>query len=207
MIDQNLSLILDLLGTFVFALSGGVLAIRRDLDIFGVLVLAIAAGLAGGLTRDALIGAHPPAALADPRLLLAALGAGFLTFFGHRVIDRLDKPVMVLDAAGLGFFAASGCQKGLDFGYGPLPAMILGVLTAVGGGVLRDLLVTEVPRVLREDVYALAALIGAGIVVAGEALHLSHLGVTATAVLLTIAVRIVSVWRGWRAPRAPGRDR
>ncbi len=103
MIEQNLSLILDLLGTFVFALSGGLLAVRHNLDLFGVLVLSVAAGLAGGLIRDVLIGAEPPAALADSRLLLAALAAGITTFFGHRLIERLSKPVMVLWPAPIGW--------------------------------------------------------------------------------------------------------
>lgn len=200
---MSLGLALDLLGTFVFGLSGGMLAVRRRLDIFGVLVLAVAAGLAGGLIRDVLIGAEPPAALDDSRLLVAALAAGATTFFAHRLIERFDKPVMVLDALGLGLFAVSGCQKALLFGLGPLPAIILGILTGVGGGVVRDLLVTEVPRVLREEVYALAALLGAAAVVIGAALGLPQLVVATGAVAATFLVRVVSVWRGWSAPRPP----
>ena len=125
-------------------------------------------------------------------------------FFAHRAIARLAKPVMVLDALGLGLFAVSGCRKALTYGLDPLPAVILGVLTAVGGGALRDILVAEVPRVLREEVYALAALLGATLVVAGEMLGLPDLPVALAAIALTVAFRVVSVWRGWHAPRAPG---
>jgi uncharacterized membrane protein YeiH len=195
--------LLDLLGTFVFALSGATLAVRRRLDVFGILVLAVAAGLAGGLLRDVVLGAVPPAAFEDTRYLLAALAAGATVFFGHRMIARLSRPVMVLDALGLGLFAVAGCRKALLFDLDPLPAVILGVLTAIGGGALRDLLVTEVPRVLREEVYALAALLGASVVVLGAMFELPDLGVAAIAIALTFVFRVVSVWRGWQAPRAP----
>lgn len=195
---------LDLLGTFVFGISGALVAVRRGLDIFGIAVLSVAAGLAGGMIRDMLLGATPPTALEDPRYLLAALAAGICAFFGHRLLDRMNKPVMVLDALGLGVFAVSGCQKSLLFGLDPLPAILLGVLTAVGGGATRDLLVVEIPRVLREEVYALAALVGATIVVAGAALGLSDGWTAAAGVVAAFAVRVISVWLGWRAPRAPG---
>lgn len=201
---HHLRLGLDLAGTFVFGLSGATLAVRRRLDIFGVLVLAVAAALAGGMLRDLLLGATPPAALRDERLLLAALAAGLTVFFCHRLIERLKKPVMVLDALGLGLFAVSGCAAALDRGLGPLPAVILGTITAVGGGTLRDLLVAEVPRVLREEVYALAAIVGGTVFVAGRALGFEGLGLALTAIALTFLLRLASVWRGWQAPRAPG---
>ncbi|RFC64063.1 trimeric intracellular cation channel family protein [Fulvimarina endophytica] len=194
---------LDLMGTFVFALSGAMLAVRRDLDIFGIVVLAVAAGLAGGLVRDMLLGAHPPAALADSRYLLTALAAGVTAFFLNRQIERVTKPVMVLDAVGLGLFAVAGTQKALIFDIAALPAIVLGILTAVGGGVVRDLLVTEVPRVLREEVYALAALLGAAVVVATDRFQLPEGPMVVAAICLTVLVRVLSVWRGWQAPKAP----
>ncbi len=194
---------LDLLGTFVFGLSGGTLAVRSRLDIFGVLVLATAAALAGGMARDMLLGATPVAALADSRYLLTALAAGLVVFFLHPVIARLGKPVMVFDALGLGLFAATGCRKAQEFGMGPPASILLGVVTAVGGGVLRDLLVAEVPRVLREEIYALAALVGAGVVVLGNSLGLPDTFVTLAGVGVAFLLRIVSVARGWSAPRSP----
>ena len=193
---------LDLLGTFVFALSGGTLAVRRRLDIFGIMVLAVAVGVAGGIVRDVLLDA-PPAALTETRYLLAALAAGAVVFVASPLIERLSRPVMLLDAFGLGLFAVSGCQKALAFEMGPLAAILLGVVTAVGGGVLRDVLVAEVPRVLREDVYALAALLGAVVFVLCVRFGLPQPGAAVIAVVLTVVVRVLSVWRGWQAPRAP----
>ena len=198
------SVVIDLMGTFVFALSGATLAVRKQLDIFGVLVLAVCVGVAGGITRDLLLGDVPPMALKDTRFLVAALAAGLLVFFASRAIEKLNKPVMLLDAAGLGLFAVSGCDKALEFGLTPLPAVLLGIVTAVGGGVLRDVLVAEVPRVLREDVYALAALLGGLAFVLGLKAGLPELLAMAIAVLLTFVVRVLSVYRGWQAPRAPG---
>lgn len=200
----TISLWLDLAGTFVFGISGAMVAVRHRLDAFGIAVLALAAALAGGLMRDVALGATPPAALADGRYLQAALAAALCTFFGHRLLDRLRKPVMVLDALGLGLFAVAGCRKALAYGIEPVPAILLGVLTGVGGGALRDLLVAETPRVLREEVYALAALVGAAIVVAGEAYELDQTWTAAAGVAAVFLVRVVSVWRGWQAPRALG---
>ncbi|MBV0892351.1 trimeric intracellular cation channel family protein [Paracoccus sp. Z118] len=199
-----LGLWLDLAGTFVFALSGAMLAVQRRLDLFGITVLAVSAGLFGGMLRDVALGATPPAALEDTRYLLATFAAAAVIFFGHRLMDRLLRPVMVLDALGLGLFAVSGCRKALLAGLDPLAAIILGILTAVGGGALRDMLVAEVPHVLRDEVYALAALVGAGIVAAGYAWGWSDAWAAGAGVVIAAALRIVSVWRGWRAPRAPG---
>ncbi|MEC9103494.1 MAG: trimeric intracellular cation channel family protein [Pseudomonadota bacterium] len=195
---------LDLLGTFVFGLSGAMLAVRRDLDVFGIAVLAVAAALSGGMIRDMALGATPVAALGTSHTLLAAFAAALCVFFFHRLIEKLSKPVMVLDAIGLGLFAVSGARKALDFGLDPLPAVVLGVLTAVGGGAVRDLLVAETPRVLREEVYALAALLGAVIVVAGDRIGADPLPVLILGATLAAFVRILSVLRGWQAPKAPG---
>ena len=195
---------LDLVGIFVFGLSGGTLAVRRRLDIFGVVVLALAAALAGGLTRDVLIGSFPPAALQNSQYLIAALASGLFAFFAHQAISRLGKPVMVLDALGLGIFAVTGCERALAAGLAPLPAVLLALLTAIGGGVARDLLVTEVPRVLREEIYAVAALLGAVLFVAGTRLDLPEVLVATVATLATFLLRVVSVLRGWSAPRASG---
>lgn len=204
MIDTPALIIgLDLLGTFVFALSGGMLAVRHRLDIFGVLVLSVAAGIAGGMTRDLLLGATPPAALGDERYLMTALAAGGAVFIGYPVLDRLVKPVMVLDALGLGLFAVTGCRKALAYGLDPVAAIMLGVLTAVGGGALRDLLVTEIPRVLREEIYALAALVGAAIVVVGDRLGLPDAAVAIAGVVAAFTLRVISVALGWSAPRPP----
>ncbi len=199
-----LLLAMDLTGVFIFGLTGGTMAVRRQLDIFGVIVLSMVTALAGGLLRDLLIGAVPPASLRDDRYLIAALLSGLSAFFFHPQINRLVKPVMVLDAAGLGLFAVAGCGKALTYGLTPVPAVLLGVLTACGGGVVRDVLVAEVPRVLREEIYAMAALLAAVIVIAGAELGLPRTPVAIAAALAGFLLRVVSVWRGWSAPRAPG---
>ncbi len=194
---------LDLIGLFAFGLSGGTLAVRRGLDIVGVLVLAVTAALAGGMLRDALLGATPVAALADPRHLPVALAAGLAAFSLHPLVKRLGKPVMVFDALGLGLFAVTGCRKALEAGLDPVACLALAVVTAAGGGVARDLLVAEVPRVLREEVYALAALLGAGVVLLGDRLGAPEAATTLAGVAAAFALRVLSVRRGWRAPRSP----
>ncbi|MEA3538607.1 MAG: trimeric intracellular cation channel family protein [Pseudomonadota bacterium] len=197
----------DLAGIFVSALGGALLAVRHKLDVFGVFVLAIVTGLAGGMARDVLIGATPVAALANPLYLPSALAAGAVVFFGHRLIERASQPVMLFDAIALGFFAVAGARKALTYGIDPLPAVLLGVLTAVGGGALRDVLLAEVPRVLKVgELYALAAMFGAAIVVAGDALGLPSTLVGIAGALGTFALRMVSVRFGLTAPRAPGSD-
>jgi uncharacterized membrane protein YeiH len=193
---------LDLLGTFVFGLSGAMLAVRRGLDLVGILALATAAALAGGLLRDALLGLTPAAALADGRYLLAALLAGLAAFLAHPLLERLGKPVMVFDALGLGLFAVTGAAKALEVGLGPLPCLLMGVLTAAGGGIVRDLLVAEVPRILREEIYALAALLGAACLLVGDALGARDAGAL-LGVAGAFSLRLLSVARGWRAPRSP----
>jgi uncharacterized membrane protein YeiH len=159
----------DLAGTFVFALSGATTGVNHRLDLFGVLVLSFAAGNSGGIVRDVLIGAAPPVAISDWRYVAVSLLAGLITFYWHRVINRLTSPVLVFDAAGLALFAVSGATKALAFHVQPVGALSLGMLTGIGGGIVRDVLVREIPTVLRTDLYAVAALTGAAVVVVGSA--------------------------------------
>ena len=164
--------ILDLGGTFVFAISGAVAAVNRRLDIFGILVLSFVTGNFGGITRDVLIGAVPPAALTGGRYLLVSVLAGLITFFWYAGVNRLRTPVLLFDAAGLSFFAVAGTQKAVELGLSPVASALLGMLTGIGGGMMRDVLLSEIPQVLRSDLYAVAALAGALIVVIGNALGL-----------------------------------
>jgi len=159
---EMLLLVLDLVGTFVFAFSGATAGVKHRLDLFGVLVLSFAAGNAGGITRDLLIGAVPPAAISDGRYLAVSVLAGIVTFWRPSVIDRLRSPVLLFDAAGLALFAVAGAQKALAFGLNPLMAALLGMLTGIGGGMTREVLLAEIPTVLRADLYAIAALAGCG---------------------------------------------
>ena len=192
--------VLDLLGTFVFALSGAVSGVKHRLDIFGVLVLSFAAATAGGITRDLLIGAVPPPGIADWRYIVAALAAGLLTVYGAALVDRLWNSVLLFDAMGLGLFAVTGASKALAFHLGPLTAVLLGVLTGVGGGVVRDLLVSEVPAVLRADLYAVCALAGAAVVVIGRAVGFGPDLVSIVGAALCIGLRVMAIHRHWQLP-------
>jgi uncharacterized membrane protein YeiH len=194
--------VLDLLGTFVFALSGAAAGVRHRLDLFGVLVLSYAAGNAGGISRDLLIGAVPPAAISDWRYLAVSLLAGILTFWRPSDIDRLRSPVLLFDAAGLALFAVAGAQKALAFGLHPVMAAVLGMLTGIGGGMARDVLLAEIPIVLRADLYAAAALAGAAVVVIGTALRLPSTAVTIAGAVLCFGLRFIAIRHGWHLPVA-----
>ncbi len=197
-----LLLALDLLGTFVFALSGAMVAARYRLDTFGMLVLAFATGNTGGMTRDVLIGAVPPAAVADWKYLAVSVLAGLLVFFWYPLADRLRRPVLVLDAVGLATFAVSGAQKALVFGLNPLMAALLGMLTGIGGSMMRDALVLRIPTVLRTELYAVAGLAGAGVVVIGHLLHVPAVAATICGELLCLAVRFTALHYRWNLPAA-----
>lgn len=191
---------LDLLGTIAFAVSGASAAIRKRLDIFGVLVLSFVAATFGGIARDLLIGAAPPAAITSVYYLLASFLTGIATFIWYPRIEKLYSPVLVFDAIGLAFFVIVGTEKALAFGIHPLMAAILGMLTGIGGGVMRDLLTAEVPMVLRTDFYALAALAGATVVVVGGALEFSAAGSALAGAALCLALRVMAIRYGWKLP-------
>ena len=196
--------VLDLLGIFVFALSGGLVAVRKELDLFGVLVLAGITGLGGGFLRDLLIGAVPPASLEDWRYLMVPVAAGLVTFWFHPALGRMERLVTFFDAAGLGLFCVTGALKALAFGLGPVPAALMGMLTGIGGGMLRDLLAGRVPVVLRGELYATPALVGAAVAVAGVEASLPSGVVAVPAAAVCIGWRLLAVRRGWNAPRPPG---
>lgn len=204
---SSLLLGLDLAGTAVFAISGAAIGVRHRLDIFGVCVLAFVAGNVGGMLRDVLIGAIPPTAFAGWQHVAISLLAGVITFFWHPRLERLRTPILLFDAAGLGLFAVSGTQKALAFGLNPFVAALLGILTGIGGGILRDVLVSEIPTVLREDLYAVAALSGASVVIAGHLLHLPPPATTVAGAVLCFGIRLVAVRRGWSLPTPADRVR
>jgi uncharacterized membrane protein YeiH len=162
--DPTLLLVLNLVGTFVFGLSGGMAGVRKQLDLFGAVVLAVVVGIAGGTIRDLLIGI-PPATFRDWRYLAVAGAAGLVTSLAHPAIDRLQRPIDALDAAGLALFCVTGAATALAHRLGVVDAVILGAITGIGGGMVRDVLVLEIPTVLRGGLYAIPALVGAGIVV------------------------------------------
>jgi uncharacterized membrane protein YeiH len=198
-------LVLDLIGTFVFALSGGAAGVKERLDLFGVVVLSFAAASAGGIMRDLLIGSVPPAAISDWRYLGVSLLAGLVIFFWFPRSERLRKLnnlVLIFDAAGLAVFAVAGTQKALGYGLNPLMSALLGMLTGIGGGMLRDLLLAEIPTVLRSELYAVAALAGAVVVVVGHVLNFPHTAMAIAGAALCFGIRLVAIRRGWRLPVA-----
>jgi len=192
----------DLGGTFVFALSGATAGVKHRLDLFGVLVLSFAAGNSGGIARDLMMGAIPPVAITDWRYIVVSVLAGLITFYWYRVINRLAHPVLVFDAAGLALFAVSGAGMALALHAGPVAATLLGTLTAIGGGMVRDILVMEIPVVLRTELYAIAALLGAAVAVAGGMLHLSPSGSSVVGAGLCFGLRFIAMRRGWELPKA-----
>jgi uncharacterized membrane protein YeiH len=204
---MSLLLVLDLVGTFVFAISGAMAGVTRRLDLFGILVLSFVAGNVGGIIRDILIGSVPPAAISDWRYLAVSLLAGVITFYRYSAVERLRSPVLVFDAAGLALFAVSGAQKGLAFELNPVMAALLGMVTGVGGGMMRDILLAEIPTVLRADLYAVAALAGATVVVIGNLLHLPPSATTIIGALLCFGLRLMAIHRDWHLPIAKLRQR
>ena len=193
---------LDLLGTFVFALSGATLGVRKQFDLFGVLVISFAAAVSGGIVRDVLIGATPPAALSGWYYLAVSCLAGLIGFYRGSAVERLRNPVQLFDAIGLGLFAVTGAAKALAFGLGPVGAMLLGMLTGIGGGIARDILAARIPVVLQSDLYAVAALAGAAVVVLGRWLGLPTAPLLVFGAVLVIFLRLMALRHGWRLPVA-----
>ncbi len=199
-------LVLDLVGTFVFALSGAVVGVKRRLDIFGVLVLSFAAGSAGGIIRDLLIDSVPPAAIRDWRYMASSVIAGLLIFIWFPRSQRSSRVrnfVLLFDAAGLALFAVSGTQKAMGYGLNPVMASLLGMLTGIGGGMMRDILVAEIPNVLRADLYAVAALAGAVVVVTGHQFGIAPTVAAILGAVVCFCLRLIAIARGWQLPVAP----
>ncbi|MDV3126859.1 trimeric intracellular cation channel family protein [Mycobacterium sp. 21AC1] len=203
--ETPLLLVLDLVGTFAFALNGALTAVRAErLDIFGVITLGMFTGLGGGTIRDVLLDALPPATFVDWRYLALAAGGGLVAFGLSRKLDRLAMAITVLDAIGLSVFAVLAAYKALDLGFGVPQAMIVGTVTAVGGGTIRDVMIGRIPTVLRSELYAIPALIGAGCAAAGYSF--GHQGTLAalSAAAVCFVIRMVGVGFDLNAPRPPG---
>lgn len=192
-------LVLDLTGSFVFALSGGLAAVRARLDVFGVVVVATVTAIGGGVLRDVLVGVTPPNALRHWPYLAVPAAAAVVVFVWHPQVNRMRRPIVVLDAAGLGLFTVTGTRLALDHGLGAAGACALGVLTGIGGGVVRDVLLREIPLVLRREIYALASGVGAVLVVIGSKVGWT-IGWQVGAAVSVFVVRILAARRNWSAP-------
>lgn len=193
---------LDIFGTFVFAVSGAFRALKHELDLLGVLVLATATGIGGGVARDLLLPYTPPAAFRDETYILACLAGGLLVFIAAgRIAARWDC-VMAADALGLSVFAAIGAEKAANCGFGVIGVIMMAAITATGGGVIRDMLVREIPVVLKADFYASAALAGGACLVAARGLGCSQRAQLLSAALVTFILRIAAMRYGISLPKA-----
>ena len=195
---------LDLAGIFVFAVTGALVAVRKNLDIFAALVLGGVTGLGGGFIRDVLIGATPPAALADWRYLLAPVAAGLLTFAFHPAIGRLERVVTLFDAVGLALFCVTGALKAVEYGLGPVPAALMWMVTAIGGGMMRDVLAGNVPVIFEGALYATPALSGAVVAVLLDRTDVPALVVVTAGFSTCLVWRLLALVRGWSAPLPRG---
>ncbi|WP_262246718.1 trimeric intracellular cation channel family protein [Parapedobacter soli] len=198
---HTLYYLLDLAGTFAFAISGATAARQRGLDLFGICAIAFTVACGGGVIRDLCIGAIPPAGLTNWRYLVAAMCAAGATIGLYPFVRRLNRPVLFFDALGLSLFAVTGAQKSLAFGHNAEVALLLGVVTAVGGGVLRDVLLNRVPIILEREIYASAALVGAGIVVLGYYFDwLTTDWISIVALIVCFGVRMLALRFHWNLP-------
>nr|WP_217910497.1 trimeric intracellular cation channel family protein [Paraburkholderia youngii] len=194
-----------MIGTFAFAISGAVAARQRRLDLFGIVVIAFMVACGGGIVRDVCIGAIPPAGLSNWRYLATALAASAVTILAYPQVRRLRQPVLFFDAIGLGLFAVSGAQKALTYGHNAELAILLGVVSAVGGGVMRDVVLSRVPAILEREIYASAALFGAAVQVGFSYAGWTDWWTPWFATLACMLVRLASLRYGWRLPVFQGR--
>jgi uncharacterized membrane protein YeiH len=199
-----LLIVLDLAGIAVFAASGALAAVRTRLDAFGVVVLGMTTALGGGIIRDVLLGVHPPMTLRDWRYLLVPVVMSLLVFWLHHQFVRLRRGVLLADAVGLGLFTVSGTATALAHDVPTYTACLIGMTAGIGGGALRDVLLREIPMVLRKEIYALAALAGGVVVVVGAQLDLPEGPVAIVGAVLIVTIRVVALWRRWNAPVARG---
>jgi uncharacterized membrane protein YeiH len=200
--SSKLLLAVDLAGILVFGVEGAMAAIRGGLDFLGLMVLAFATALGGGIIRDLLIGAVPPQSLRDWRYAVTAFTGGAIVFFLHQFVQVIPAPVIiVLDAAGLSLFAVAGTEKALNYNMHPFIAILMGAITGAGGGTVRDILLAQVPTVLHADVYATAALAGAAIMVLGRKLRMPPVWAALLGGVTCFLLRMISVWNHWNLPR------
>jgi uncharacterized membrane protein YeiH len=195
----------DIAGTLVFAVEGALAAANANLDLIGIMVLAFCTALGGGVVRDILLGALPPAALRDWRYPTVAFSGAALVFFLHPYVRAIPVPALqVLDAAGLAMFAIAGTQKAMLHRMNPLVAVMLGTITGVGGGTIRDVLLNQIPNVLRFEVYATAALVGSICMIVAKRLRFPSNLAAGIGGITCFSIRVISLWRHWNLPRAAG---
>ncbi|WP_127782118.1 trimeric intracellular cation channel family protein [Rhodococcus sp. X156] len=195
-----LLVVLDLIGITAFAASGALAGVRARLDVFGIVVLGATTALGGGVLRDVLLGINPPTSLVDWRYLVTPVVVSLLVFRFHPRVSRLRRSVLILDALGMGLFSTYGAATALSHDAGVVAACVIGMTTAIGGGALRDVLLNEVPIVLRREIYAVAALAGATVLVAADAAGVPQGLAALLGSVLATGLRLLAMWRHWNAP-------
>jgi uncharacterized membrane protein YeiH len=196
--------VLQLIGVGVFAASGALAAVRARLDVFGVAVVGVTTALGGGVVRDVLLGVHPPAVFHNWPFLAVPAAVSLAVFRWHPQVARLRRAMLLADAVGLGLFVTSGTAAALAMGVPRYDAWLVGMTAGIGGGVMRDLLLREIPLVLRREIYAVAALAGGVLVVLGDWLRWPAGPVAVIGSALVVMIRVVALWRRWNAPTAQG---
>ncbi|EAT15702.1 trimeric intracellular cation channel family protein [Desulfuromonas acetoxidans] len=200
---MNLLYVLDLIGTAAFAASGALAGVRRNMDMLGVLVLGLVTAIGGGTLRDILLGDTPPFCLKDETYLYISIAIALLTFFGHHVLDRYSNPLLFFDAIGLGTFVVIGTGKALDFHTGFIGAVTMGVMTATAGGVIRDMLSSQVPLILQKEIYASACIVGGVLFYILDRMGWSRPSVMLIAAGVVVGLRLLAIRHNWALPTAP----
>jgi uncharacterized membrane protein YeiH len=202
---DHLLFAVDIAGTFVFAVEGAMAAVNGNLDLIGVMTLAFSTALGGGIVRDVLLGALPPASLRDWRYPTIVLATAVLVFFLHQSVRAIPgSAIQVLDAAGLAIFAIAGTQKAMLYKMNPLVAVLLGTITGVGGGTIRDVLLNQVPKVLQLEIYASAAMLGSACMIVATKVRFSRSWAAGFGAFVCFFLRVISLWKHWNLPRALG---
>lgn len=199
--------VLNYAGIVVFAASGATVGVRKDFDLWGIVTVGVLTGVGGGILRDVLLGLTPPASVQNWQPVLVALVASLIAFFFHPAFSQLRRTILVLDAFGMGLFATTGAVIALDVHASPFAAAVVGLLTAVGGGILRDVLANDVPLLLQPaDLYAVPAALGATVVgVCGTYTDVPHWVWLIVGSVLATGLRLAGLAFKWRLPTAPRR--
>ncbi|HEY5673529.1 MAG TPA: trimeric intracellular cation channel family protein [Malonomonas sp.] len=199
---MNLLFLLDLIGTAAFAASGAIAGIRRGMDLFGVLVLGMVTAIGGGTLRDLLLGDLPPFCLQNEIYLWLPVSVALLVFFSHRLLQKLENPLLYFDAIGLGTFVVIGTSKALSLGTGPFGAVLMGIMTGTAGGVIRDVLCNEIPLIMRREIYASACLLGGTLLVLLRYFNAPHELSLLLAAGSVILLRLLAIHYNWSLPKA-----
>jgi uncharacterized membrane protein YeiH len=201
--DTRLLRAIDLIGTFALAIQGASIAAVKGLDALGVLIVSLATATGGGIIRDVLVGEHPPEALRGWPIVSVALSGGLLTFFFYHSVEQIPEGLLVaVDAAGLSLLAVAGAEKALEYKLTPIAAVMMGAISGVGGFTIRDVLLAEVPAILRTDFLATAAIIGAAVLVLARHMKISANWAALLGGGVCFILRVVAVWQHWRLPTA-----